>query len=581
MAGLFLVSTRDPEFAESALAGAQRQFARHGFSGLSEHALPGWRLLHAPYIIGGPESLLVRGDDLVAVAGTLSCDGRFGRPALEALLDMADRPDWSRIGGQFVALVRARGRTRLFADFFGAFQLFHDAERRVFSTSLLAALEALPNVSFDRQGIYEFAFNVVPIGDDTVFAELKMLGPDRVAELGPDGVRLHDAAKPLPEAPRAMPMLDRLAAHRDRLLSAVGPYAEAFEGRIFCPLSGGLDSRLVLAALRATGATPSLYVYGGPGSADVAIGREIAAGEGATIDWLDKEAWRDVPPDSFPEQVEANFHAYDGLPNYGELFENGANAFAREARHEGGALSVSGGCGEVYRNFFFLPDRPLSAAAVARTFFARFAKGDVTEAFHERTFLRALEDKILAALGRPGFRGKLPRPLIEQVYPRVRCRALFGREISLEARVGPYLMPFLDHHVAAEAMTLPLALKNAGRFEAALLNAISPRLASYPSAYGHDFTGPPSAAHRRAEFLTRIRPIALRRHSYALRRRMGPVADEHGGLLSPDYMGRVVDLDFPAMRRFFRTDRIGDSSMMRRIANLEYLAAKLGSKLAS
>jgi asparagine synthase (glutamine-hydrolysing) len=57
------------------------------------------------------------------------------------------------------------------------------------------------------------------------------------------------------------------------------------------------------------------------------------------------------------------------------------------------------------------------------------------------------------------------------------------------------------------------------------------------------------------------------------------VADEHGGLLSPNYMGRVVDLDYPVMRRFFRIDRIDDSSLMRRIANLEYLAQRLGSKL--
>jgi asparagine synthase (glutamine-hydrolysing) len=583
MAGLFLVSTRDPDFAASALAAARAQFALHGFSELAEHALPGWRLLHAPFILGGPESLLVRGDDLVAVAGTLACDGKMGTPALAALLDMAalPAPDWSRLSGQFVALVRRAGRSFLFTDYFGAFQLFHDAGRRVFSTSLLSALAALPRVSFDPQGVYEFAFNVVPIGDDTPFGELKTLGPDQVVELDADGARLHDAPKPLPGTARAMPERDRLALHRDRLLSAVEHYADEFAGRIFCPLSGGLDSRLVLAALRACGTMPRLYVYGGPESADVAIGRAIAAGEGTAIDWLDKEAWRDVPPDAFPAQVEANFHAYDGLPNYGELFENGANAFARLARHEGGALSASGGCGEIYRNFFFLPDRAFSAAAVARTFFARYAKGDATGAFDEGAFLRAIEDKILAALGRPGFRGRLPRALIEQVYPRVRCRSLFGREISLEARYGAYLMPFLDHHVVAEAMTLPLALKNAGRFEAALLNAIDPKLAAYPSAYGHDFAGPPGAAHRRAEFLTRIRPIALRRRSYALRRRLGPVADEHGGLLSPDHMGRVVDLDFPIMRRFFRTDAIGDSGMMRRIANLEYLGAKLGAKLVS
>jgi hypothetical protein len=34
------------------------------------------------------------------------------------------------------------------------------------------------------------------------------------------------------------------------------------------------------------------------------------------------------------------------------------------------------------------------------------------------------------------------------------------------------------------------------------------------------------------------------------------------------------------MRRFFEVGRIADSSMMRRIANLEYFASRLGSRLA-
>ena len=170
------------------------------------------------------------------------------------------------------------------------------------------------------------------------------------------------------------------------------------------------------------------------------------------------------------------------LPNYGELFENGMNAAARDARHAGGALSVSGGCGEIYRNFFFLPDRPASARTVASTFFARFAPGDATDAFDRPPSSGAIEDKILDALGRPGDRSRLPRGLIEQVYPRIRCRSAFGREISLEGRHAAYLMPFLDHQVVAEAMRLPIRLKNAGRFEAQLLAAIDPSLA--PPALG-------------------------------------------------------------------------------------------------
>lgn len=582
MAGLFLVQTRDRAFAEAALGEARAQFARHGFANCTEHELPGWRLLHAPYIIGGPDTLLTEGDDLVAVAGTLVCDGRMGREALRPLLAMADlpKPDWSRLGGHFIALVRRAGRTFLFTDFFAAFQLFHDADRRVFSTSLLTAAQALPRLTYDTQGVYEFAFNVVPIGNDTVFAELKTLGPDELVELTEAGAVSHPLAKPLPEAATRMPLAERVERQRAALAAIVRPHVDHYGDRIFCPLSGGMDSRLLLALLREQGASPNLYVYGEPGSEDVAVARAIGEAMGFEVEWIDKSA-REIAPDDFPAQVEANFQSYDALPNFGELFESGANAAARAARHEGGAMSASGGCGEIFRNFFYLPNRRMSAAAVARTFFARYAKGDLTEAFDERAFLRGLEDKVLAALGREGERRPLPRGLIEQIYPRVRCRPFFGREISNEARFGAYLMPFLDHRVVAEAMTLPLALKNVGRFEAALIHAIDPELAAQPSAYGHSFAEPANRAHRWSEFSTRIRPAWLRQRSYAIRRRMGPMADEHGGLLTPDWLGLVVDLDFPVMRRFFRPERITDSALLRRVANLEYVAQRLGSRLSA
>jgi asparagine synthetase B (glutamine-hydrolysing) len=582
MGAIFLVRTGDNCAADAAIAAARVQFERHGFTGVAEKALPGWRLLHAPHILGGPESLLVEGDDLVAVAGTLTWDDLMGRPALEALLRSASlpEPDWSRLGGQFVALVRRGGRSFLLTDHFAMFQLFHDRDMTLFSTSLLSAVEALPRVSFDPQGVYEFAFNVAPVGDDTVFNELKTLGPDGLVELLPDGVRVHAVAKPLPKGTATMPIEERLDRHQARLAAAVRPHVRHFGDHLHCPLSGGLDSRLLLAALRAEGCRPHVYVYGCPEDGDVRIARLIGETLGFEVAWLDKEA-KKLAPDEFPEQVERNFQQYDGLPSFGELFENGMNAAARDARHADGALSASGACGEIYRNFFYLADHPVSAEAVGRTFFARYARGDVTGAFDEQAFLRRIGDKIAASLGLSGARERLPRPLVEQVYPRVRCRALSGREISLEGRYGAYLMPFLDRDVVAEAMTLPLALKNAGRFEAMLLESIDPELARLPSAYGHDFATPPSLRHRLEEWSTRARPVWLRQRSYEIRRRLGPMADEHGGLLGDDYLGRVVDLDFPAMRRFFRVENIRDSGLMRRIANLEYFAHRLGGKLTA
>src|SRR5687768_3702571 len=120
MAGLFLVRDSDREFADSAVAEARVQFAANGFANVFEHDLPGWRLLCAPYIFGGPETFLQVGDDLVAVAGTLTFDGLMGRPALKKLLEELElpTPDWSRLGGQFTLLVRRSGRAFLLTDYF-------------------------------------------------------------------------------------------------------------------------------------------------------------------------------------------------------------------------------------------------------------------------------------------------------------------------------------------------------------------------------------------------------------------------------------------------------------------------------
>lgn len=558
---------------------ARTSFSRQGFGTPIELQLNGWRMLHWPYIAGGPETLLCCGDDVVAVAGTLTIDGRSGRAALEFLLTAVTErgPDWSRFGGHFAALVHRGGRTFLFCDRLSLFQLYRDERRTLFSTSLLAAAESLPCLHFDAQGVYEHAFNVTALGDDTLFEELKLVGPGMMWELTPQGAVLREAPPTMPDISVTLAQEERIARQCAALDRVFNAHLDK-SARVHCPLSGGLDSRLVLGCLRRIGAEAQVYVYGPPGDEDVEIAGAIGAALGFPVAWTDKQQAR-IDPDAFPDMVLRNFLEQDGGPTFGNIFDNGGHLSARDARHAGGLPAVSGGGGEVFRNFFYLADRPLTAEAVARAFYARFVTADATDLFTPRQFLRRIRDKMLDALGRPGDREPLPRLLVEQLYPRFRCRALFGREISLEARHGPYLMPFLEHDVVVEAASLPVASRNAGRFEAALMNAVDPVLAAQPSAYGHDFAGPPDRRHRFVEWSSRIRPVWLRERSYAFQRQFRTMGDEHGGLLEPDYLGRVIDPDYPVMRRFFNVERINDSGLLRRIACLEYLAAYLGSRL--
>lgn len=558
--------------SDDALAAARAQFDRHGFTRYERLDCPPFHGFHAEPIHGGLATFYRQGDDFVAVAGTLVFDGMLGEPALARLLGAFSFPygDWDRLRGQFALLVRKAGRTYLLTDFFGAFQLFHTGDDSLFSTSFLAAAGAQERLNFDPQGVYEFAFNVFPTGNDTVLKEVRRLGSRMQIALG-EKVERQPVEKLLPARIDDAPMERRAKGTADILRGVVAPYAAHYGDRMQCPLSGGLDSRLALGLLREASVAPHIYVYGSPGDPDVEIARRIASGEGIHLEIFRKAEHRAISPDEFPEIVERNFHETDALVTDGGLFDNGGNAAARHDRQRGGQLAVSGGCGEVMRNFFYLPDRAMTARALVETFFARFSSGDVANGFDADRFLGNLEAKALAAIGRPGDAAPLRRPLIEQLYPRMRCRAFFGREISLVGRQGGYLMPFFDQVLVGDALGIPIAQKNAGRYESAVLRNIDPRLAAYPSSYGYPFTEAPTPGHRWSEFSTRARPVWMRKRSYALRRRLGAVEDEHGGLLTPAFLGRVLDLHFPHMSRFFRMPNIADSGLYRRIATLEYL----------
>ncbi|WP_374594765.1 hypothetical protein [Sphingosinicella sp.] len=566
---------------EARIAAAEAQFRLHGFTRFTPIRSAAHAGFHAAPIHGSHVCVHRDGEDFIAVAGTLIHGGKFGEAALRALLGDFRFPfeDWSNTTGQFAAIVHKGGRTFAFTDFFGAFQLFHDADWDVISTSFLSAAKSLDRVTFDPQGVYEFAFNVFPTGDDTVVSELKRLGPDAQMELGASTVRV-PVSKPLPERISSTPMEKRIATQAERLRGAARIYAEAFGDKMQCPLSGGLDSRLALALLRDAGVSPQVYVYGSAGDGDVEVARHIADHEHFRFEPFEKSSFASITPDDFPAIVARNFHETDALVTDGGLFDNGGNAFARHQRQEGGQLAVSGGCGEVFRNFFYLPDRALTARQVMGAFFARYTLNDVTDTFDPEGFIDRLEAKALQAIEKPGATGKLRRTLIEQLYPRMRCRAFFGREISLVGRQGAYFMPFFDHEVVAGALQLPIAWKNAGRFEAALLTHIDPVLAAYPSDYGYSFDRPPTLSHRMNELGTRVRPPWLRQRSYAVRRRLGPIRDEHGGLLTPAFLGRVLDLHFPHMQQFFKMKAISDSGLYRRIATLEYLAQHLERQIA-
>ena len=236
-------------------------------------AAVGWRAILEGRIYSLAEHAVAPA--LRALAAAVRASDDDGRAALAHWLGAVD--------GDFVlVLLDERGeRALVVGDRYGRLPLYAGAAgggARLVSRELPVVRRALDDRTLRPLGIAEYLAFGYPLGSGTVFAAVERVAPATRLVL-PDGVattlRVHDfeAKGDLPVGPTALPALlaERLVdAVRARLRSASTPVVS---------LSGGLDSRTVLAALRRAGAAPTAVTHldaHGWASRDAHVAREAA-----------------------------------------------------------------------------------------------------------------------------------------------------------------------------------------------------------------------------------------------------------------------------------------------------------------
>ena len=348
----------------------------------------------------------------------------------------------------------------------------------------------------------------------------------------------------------------------DRYFGAV---KRSFGDRVRCALSGGYNSRLILACLRRHGIAPSVYVYGRAQEGDVRIAAQIARGEGFPLDVTDKDDRPIIPPMEFAETAHRNFLATDGY-GYAGIFHNGAETDELARRVLGDTIAVNGGGGEIFRNFFYLLDREYTISEILWSFYSQFDPATCTSVFDGVGYYNGLERKVMDLLGCEERR--LPRPTVEWLYHSFRCRAWDGKVDSIAGWYGFTAMPYLEGPITEHASALPLHAKKHGAYEAELIRRIDSRLAGYPSIYVHDFSKTPPLSRRLTDYWTYLRPPWLRRYTYRLR--YFYPSGEWPVYLALPYQEAVLPGGIALLRRLFRLERVVDQAQCARILSLEY-----------
>ena len=497
-----------------------------------------------------------------------------GRPALRAFAAdfRANAVEPSAVNGHFAMLVEQDGAAHLLTDQLGACKIYHNDDCSWLSDSYVLMLGMAGAKTLISQSVYEYAWYGTVFGGRTFFQQIASFDPAAVYRLtGSVEALARSINFGMPDFSRA-PRQEILEHFRVRLARLFALYGEHFRDRIECSMSGGLDSRLMLAALLRRGVAPAVLVYGTKQTLDVSIAREVAAGKGLEFKHVQKNPGDDVTLADFPALMCQIHWAFDGWGVTG-AFMSDAELLERLRRGRSG-LYMNGSLGEIFRNSFHKPDRELTACQIAGAFFSQYASTWTTAVFQPREYARALSAMIRRSVG--GARGSMSRRAVELVYPLVRGRYWTARDLAINLRFGPAACPFMEASVIAGTCTIPLSVKAAARFEHALIRLIDADLINYRTCYSNDPRRPYSF-RRSIDYVSSVhRPLFMRKYSYRVKQALRPALSLPKTLTLP-YLSSVIDPDFPYMSRYFHIGRIKDHAVLSRVATMEYLCQRYGA----
>lgn len=457
------------------------------------------------------------------------------------------------------------------------------------SSLLLASLE---NCHLDLVACQEFLCTGIIYENRTCYQEVRKLGAATVSRFA-DGAKKGEERywQPINANSQSSDGDAAVEALWDGITRAATRVHSRYPNPV-CDLTGGYDSRALVAGFLGAGARFATAVSGAANSVDVQISRGLAQMLGLVN--LHSEPMKQI---SF-DQVQACLAVTDGeydLVNYAQIRE------IHRRLSEQFDISINGSFGEVARGYWWellLPRigsrRPLDAHKVAQGRYAAYRFDSSIFAAAERL---DLADHFTGVIERTnaGIRD-LPNTLqMDNAYLLMRMQHWQGRIASSTNQIWPCLSPFMFRAVLETMLAARPMLRWRGLMIRKMLAKFSPRMADYPLEHGFPaqpatwknfYRFSPLASYLGGKVFHKIsgklgmRPAAAAHESIDARMQLW--RDEQvKEVLRPTNMALATSLDPPALANFLarsQQEQFAFSEQWARVLSLE--CALQGAKRA-
>ncbi|MDO5728186.1 MAG: asparagine synthase-related protein [Actinomycetaceae bacterium] len=192
--------------------------------------------------------------------------------------------DWARAQrGNWSAVIDNDEGIHLVVDAIRSFPILYTRSTSdwLISSSANPLLEAVPECSLDQKAAAEFRHSGFVLGTDTLIRDVRTVTAGQAITLHHNGDVTGQTHSPFIFDDRIeVPIPEFFENFHRTLLDTFGRLIDDACGRqLLIPLSGGADSRLILALLRELDAPNVLtFTYGVPNSREASISRQVAAG---------------------------------------------------------------------------------------------------------------------------------------------------------------------------------------------------------------------------------------------------------------------------------------------------------------
>jgi len=506
--------------------------------------------------------------DFIVVSGTFIYRGKTGIEGLKELyFDFVSGSDFiNYIKGNYCILIYSDKKLFIFRDYFGYYPVYTTDDYSVISPSYLALCFAIKNLNVSRHEFYEYLFNGYFYSEKTIFNEINILAEGKLIEIFPDF-----------SSRRLTPKVEKSTIYKDfkkavneisfDLLKYFKEIDDAFHNQIRTAISGGFDTRLMLACLLRLGIHPQVYVNGTPNSKDIQCAEEISKGENLPLEIIHFYKWFDEIKNNYEEKIEERFFFFDGL-GAGGIFDNYSDYEYRVNNPVINSLILNGAGGEIYRESWNLPNRNFSMNSYIQARYNKFDFSFCKSDFHKKEYFEVLKEKIYISMGKKS--KKITRQEVEYLHPLRYKAAHFV--FTILQQLNHFLMPFLEPKFIYKSYNIPLQWKLNGKFHVALMKNIYYELVKYESAYGYNFMDPIPLRFKIKIFLDRNMPLAFRPVLRKFRKSRKLLIQKYGfSLLSPKYLERIFDLNDLFIDRYIDVSLIKDQTILSRALSLEKL----------